>query len=176
MFCSCSSLQAGLYLASIDNLDGTTILKNELEVKKYLEDILNEPEYYTIKAYERTGVSYQIRRTKLIVHSFYVIFEGENNFRTLSFYGTATGFYSEGAWMIDGDSDRGSYIMYTEGENKWDVVETKTNTTINTVETVKNILNKIESNVTYYYKDHIDNRPNVDNCNTALYETLVEER
>jgi hypothetical protein len=62
VFCACSSLQAGVYLSSIDNLDGETILMNELAVKQYLEMILNYTENYTIKAYMRTGVNYQIKR------------------------------------------------------------------------------------------------------------------
>ncbi|MDR0387175.1 MAG: hypothetical protein LBH57_03985 [Treponema sp.] len=161
-------------MASIDKLDGDAILQNELEVKNYLETILNDPEHYMIKAYERTGVSAQIRRTELVVHSFYVIFE-EGDFHTLSFYGTNMGFYSEGAWIMDSNSDRESFIMYTESENKWDVIEIKTTNEIDIVETTKNILDKIKSNVTYYYKDHLDDRPNMDNCNTALYETLAEK-
>jgi hypothetical protein len=47
---------------------------------------------------------------------------------------------------------------------------------IDTMETVKNIIMKIDSDTTYYYRDHINNKPNMDKCNTALYETIVEEK
>jgi hypothetical protein len=47
--------------------------------------------------------------------------------------------------------------------------------TINTRETLRNIVNKINSGIMYYYNDHIINKPGVDNCNTALYEAIVRE-
>jgi hypothetical protein len=163
-----------LYLSSIDDIDGKTVLENEPEVKRYLQLLLIDPDYYSIKAYERTGVSYQIKRTKLLVHSFYVIIENKNIFHTLSFYGTSMGFYSEGAWRLDGDSDRISYTMYIQGSNEWDVKEIRIENGIAVYETARNIIEKIDSTVRYYYRDHINDKPNADNCNTALYETLVE--
>jgi hypothetical protein len=45
---------------------------------------------------------------------------------------------------------------------------------INTAKTLYNILLKINSNTTYYYKDHISDKPGKDSCITALQETLVE--
>ncbi|MDR1210783.1 MAG: hypothetical protein LBK40_00980, partial [Spirochaetaceae bacterium] len=70
--------------------------------------------------------------------------------------------------------DRDSYTRYIEGSNTWDVREIKIENGIAVYETARNIIDKINSTVRYYYRDHIKNRPNADNCNTALYETLVE--
>jgi hypothetical protein len=173
---SCSSLQAGVYLSSVDKMDKENILKNEMVVKTILEKMLIGPEYYTLKAYERTGINFQFRRTNLIVHSFYVIINQDGEYHTLSFYGTEIAFYSEGAWIIDSDADAQAYAMFLEGKNNWDVAEIRTENDINVQETIRNIVKRIESDVTYYYKDHIKNKPNMDNCNTALHETLVEQR
>jgi hypothetical protein len=83
-------------------------------------------------------------------------------------------FHSKGAWAIDTKSDRTSYELYIAGENKWDVEEIRTERGINTHRTVENILRKMDEGNTYYYKDHIKNLYGMDNCNTALMETLVE--
>jgi hypothetical protein len=165
-----------MYLSSIDNMDKESILKNEIVAKTILEKMLIRPEYYAFKAYERTGINFQFKRTKLIVHSFYVITSQDGEYHTLSFYGTEIAFYSEGAWIIDSDMDTQAYAMFLEGKNKWDVGEIKTENGIDVQETIKNIVRKIESDVTFYYKDHISNKPNMDNCNTALHETLVEQK
>jgi hypothetical protein len=172
---SCSSLEAGIYLSSIDNLDGESIKKNESAVKEYLEAILDEPENYAIRLYERNGISYQFKRTKLIYHSFYVITDGNDIHHTLSFYGTKIAFYSEGAWIMDGDSDKQAYELFVEGENKWDVIEIKFSSGIDLEKTIKNIIRKMENGVTYYYRDHLNDKSGMDNCNTAAYETLVKK-
>lgn len=176
---SCSSMHAGMYLVSVDrdDVDGKTILRNEPQVKAILENIIDSYENYTVKAFSRTGINFQIRQTKLLTHSFYVIIFNDNGeYHTLSFYGTQIAFRSEGAWAYDAVADISSYRMYLEGDNKWDVRELFPDDTINTRETVRNIIKKIDSDTTYYYKDHIVNKPRMDNCNTALYETIVREK
>jgi hypothetical protein len=176
-FCSCSSLRSGLYLSFIDKKNtGDSILAQEINVKEYLNKIIMEADRYTIKAYERTALNHQIKKTKLMVHSFYVISDSEGEYHTLSFYGTDINFYSEGAWVMDSYSDRYAYNMYKEGKNKKDVEEIKIGKGIEVDETVKAIKRKIESEVRYYYRDHIKDRDDVDNCNTALYETAVEKK
>ncbi|MDR1210909.1 MAG: hypothetical protein LBK40_01625, partial [Spirochaetaceae bacterium] len=72
-----------------------------------------------------------------------MITENENVYHTLSFYGTSMGFSSEGAWMLDGDSDRDSYTRYIEGSNTWDVREIKIENGIAVYETARNIIDKI---------------------------------
>jgi hypothetical protein len=155
-------------------MNGEDILKNEIKVKTILQEILIKPENYSIKAHERTGISFQFKRTELFVHSFYVIADKNGEYHTLSFYGTKIAFYSEGAWILDGDSDMTAYIMFLNEDNQWDVVVKEKE--IDLLETIGKIIKKIESNVTYYYKDHIKDKTNMDNCNTALYETLVERK
>jgi hypothetical protein len=174
MIQDCSSLQAGIYLSSVDPLKENEILENERGVKSFLADIITAPDNYVIKAYERIGVAFQIKRTRLLTHSFYVISGVNNEYHTLSFYGTKIAFYSEGAWIMDADSDFSSYKMFIEGQNNWDVKEIATKRKIDTERTVSNILSKIDSDITYYYKDHIKNKAERDNCNTALMETLAE--
>ena len=44
---------------------------------------------------------------------------------------------------------------------------------INVEETAENILDSIASATTYYLFDHTHDKPNVENCNTALYNTIA---
>jgi hypothetical protein len=175
-FYSCANLKAGIYLLTIDKLNGNEIKKNELYVREYLEGVLITPEEYDIEAYKRTGLSFQLKKTKLLEHSFFVITDQNSAYHTLSFYGTDFTFYSEGAWVLDSDSDLGSYNMYLVNNNKWDVAKIKTKSNIDVKETIINIIEKLDSNITFYYRDHIRKKPNMNNCNTMLYETLVEKR
>jgi hypothetical protein len=172
---SCSSLRAGVYLVFIDNNAGETILQNEPDVKTFLEQVIAQPENYSIKVFARTAVNYQLKRTKLMTHSYYLIGSKTGEFHTLSFYGTEISFYSKGAWTLDSRSDRSSYIMYLEGSNRWDVSELFAGSLIDAQKTAANIVDRMDSGIRYYYKDHVKNRPDVDNCNTALYETIVFE-
>jgi hypothetical protein len=172
---SCSSIQAGIYLVSIDDDNGETILQNESEVRLFLENIIEAYENYSIRAFARTGVNFQMHRSRLLTHSYYLLIHRNGEYHTLSFYGTKMTFRSEGAWALDADSDKVSYEMYFEGNNRWDVEEIYMGDIIDVRRTLTNIINKIDSSVTYYYKDHVTNKPNVDNCNTALYETIVLE-
>jgi hypothetical protein len=172
---SCSSLQAGIYELSIDQNNGDVILSKEPDVKYFLEYVYEFPENFTVTAFNRSGIKYSIKKTKLLNHSYYTLTDTDGNFHTLSFYGTKAALYSEGAWAMDTDADMNSYKSYLEGKNVWDVQEIKTDKGIDTERTVFNILRKINSNVTYYYKDHLSDKPNVDNCNTALQETIVEK-
>ena len=172
-FNSCSSIQAGIYLVSIDSLNGETILGNQLNVRVFLEDVIHSYDRYSIKAFERTGISFQFKRTKLLTHSFYLLINNTGEYHTLSFYGTNISFYSEGAWVLDADSDMESYNGYTIGNNRWDVIEVFLDNTIDVRKTLMNIIDKMDKGITFYYKDHIKKKPNVNNCNTALHETIA---
>jgi hypothetical protein len=167
-------LQAGFYLSSV-GINGREILENEAQVEQYLLAVLRDAGAYTVKAYERTGVSFQIKRTAVYTHAFYVIAADGTEYHTLSFYGTKIAFYSEGAWILDADSDMASYKSFIEGANTWDVAEIVIGRGIDAEQTAANILAKIGSDVAYYYKDHINNKAGRDNCNTALWETLAEK-
>jgi hypothetical protein len=170
---SCSSIQAGIYLISIDNDKGETILQDEPGVRVLLENIIESYENYSIRVFARTGVNFQMKRSRLLTHSYYLINNINGEYHTLSFYGTKMKFRSEGAWALDADSDKISYEMYLEDNNRWDVEELYREDTIDVRRTLANIINRMDSGITYYYKDHLTNKPNVDNCNTALYETVV---
>lgn len=162
-----------MYLVSIDENNGETILQNEPNVQAFLEHIAGSPNRYAIKAFARTAVNFQFKRTKLLTHSYYVIARGDGEYNTLSFYGTKMSFHSKGAWALDAASDKNSYAQYLEGSNRWDVQELFTERVINTGQTARNIIDRMGSGITYFYKDHITNKPQMDNCNTALYETIV---
>jgi len=175
LFLSCADFQAGLYLVFIDKYNGQEIKNNEPNVRAFLEKVLTSPENYKIELYKRTGISSQFKRTKLLEHSFYVISDQNGEYHTISFYGTAIAFSSQGTWAMDSDSDLGSYNMYLKKSNKWDVTKVITANSINVEGTVKNILKKADMNVYFYYKDHITKKPNMNNCNTAVDETIVFE-
>ena len=162
-----------MYFVSIDDKSGQTILQNEPNVKIFLKNVVDSHENYSIKVFARTAVNFQFKRTKLLTHSYYLIISSDGEFHTLSFYGTEMSFYSKGAWALDAKSDRNSYIMYLEGNNQWDIDEIFPEIIIDTQKTAGNIIDRMDSGITYYYKDHVRNRPNMDNCNTALHETVV---
>ena len=76
---------------------------------------------------------------------------------------------------MDTDSDMSSYSIFTAGGNNWKILEIETGSGIDTAETVRNVIGKIDSGVTFYYRDHIKKKPGMNNCNTALWETLVKK-
>jgi hypothetical protein len=63
--------------------------------------------------------------------------------------------------------------MYLEGKNKRDLIELFPEYTIDTKLTLKNIIKIIDSGVHYYFRNHLARKPQVNNCNTALYTTVV---
>jgi hypothetical protein len=162
-----------LFLVSF-HYDGDEVLRKEPEVALFLEGILESPEEYRMNAYVRRTLASNIRGSALKRHSFYVINGAGEGYHTLSFSGTGKLFYSEGAWAMDTESDRDSYEKYLNGKNDWEVMEMETINGINTAKTIYNIICKINSNTTYYYKDHIHDKPGTDSCITAIGETLVE--
>ena len=169
----CTSLYAyGIVLAT--KYDGVTVLQKEGDVKGILEQMRKGADRYIMKAYTRTAISYKVRKTNDTTHSFYVITCDDEMYITLSFSATGKWATSKGAWAINTDTDVSSYENYLMGENRWYVEEIKTNKGINTLRTITNILGKIESDITYYYRAPVNKDDKMDNCNTALLETLVE--
>ena len=174
MFSSCSSIQTSLYVLILDTKNGDQILANEPNVREFLENILDSPDEYVTTAYERCITKDQKKRTKLMTHSYYVFSNpSRNEYHTISFFGTQFTFYSRGAWAMDTDLDMASYRNYIAGKKRWDVVEIEAGSGIDTEETIKNIIKKMDEGVHYYYRDHLKNRPGMDNCNTALWETIT---
>ena len=169
---SCSSIQAGLYVSFIDKYNGVQVLENEGNVRFFLENIIINPADYDITAYERTGIKAQLKRSRLLTHSYFLITNTRNGeFNTLSYYGTKIAPYSTGAWTMNSDSDVLSYMDYINGNNGWDVKKKEAD--IDTLRTTKNIIGKMDSDVSYYYRAHIKKKPGFENCNTALWDTLV---
>jgi hypothetical protein len=170
---SCASLQAFGFIIAI-KYDGTIVLDNEKNVTSYLEYIARNYNDYSMKAFDRKAISQRIRKTKSTTHSFYVIYMTDGSYQTLSFSATSKWATSEGAWALNTETDIESYVSYLEGNNDWEVEKIIPNTTIDTRLTVMNILAKIRSNTTYYFRSSLNKRNNHDNCNTALWETLVK--
>jgi hypothetical protein len=170
---ACSSMGAGFYNVFIDHTSGEIILNNQPNVKILLENIIDSDEKYSIRAFMRTALRFQHKRTKLLAHSFYLLVGNSGEYHTLSYYGTKFAPYSEGAWVVDADADMESYKMYQDGNNEWDVIEIFSEKTIDTRKTLENIIDRMSNGITYYYMDHIRDKANVDNCNTALYETVT---
>ena len=160
--------------SSVKNKDGETIFQNQQRLKSVLENLAEEYDNYSLEAFSRrTQIRFPSKRSKLFVHSFYLIKLNDEDYHTLSFANSKFVFSSEGAWLFDKESDRTSYKTYIEGHNKWNVVNLFPGKIINVKTTLKNIIETINSGVEYYYKDHLKPRPNALNCNTALYETIL---
>jgi len=170
---SCSEIKIGIELLMRD-LDGNELIKNEVKVKRDLETLLLTPGEYRITGYTRRIFSPEIKRTPSRYHSFYVVTSNDLSFFTLSFSGTKKTMYSEGAWAINTEPDLNSYTSFKYGPNDWDVQEILITRGINTEMTIKKVLYRIDNNITYYYNDHIDNKSGMENCNTAVQNTLIE--
>jgi len=173
---SCTTFQENLYVEYIDSNTGDYFLMHEDDVKQYLENVLNSSGFFTIRAYTRDVFSSQKKKTKLLTHSFYVITNNTGEHHTISFYGSKVDIYSRGVWVMDADGDRFAYNSFIAGNNKWDVSGIIIPHEIDIGKTIENIIYMIENPVRYYYKDHLTNKSNMYNCNTALIETLVEKK
>jgi len=173
---SCSSVQAGLYSSFVNEDNVGEIIANEKSIITFLENVLDKSDEYTLSVYERNLTKQQMKKTKLMHHRYYVIKSvSSDKYHTVSFYGTEMAFYSDGVWVMDSNSDRAASDGYIAGKNKWDVAVVVKDYEIEKEETIKNIISRIENRVSYYYRDHIKDRPGVDNCNTAVRETLVRK-
>jgi hypothetical protein len=158
--------------------DGGEYIADEARVKSFLETVAARSGDYRVRAFERRAIKAGGKRSASLLHSFYVITDRNGVWRTLSFSGTSRWFFSQGAWTLDTVSDTGSYLGFLTGDNGWDVREIRhagagSLAAIDPYLTAVKILAKIAGGVTYYYNDHLDNKANRDNCNTALFETIT---
>jgi Flp pilus assembly protein TadG len=156
--------------------DGKAVIENEKNVALYLENIMQNHGGYAMRAFERKAISYKTQKTGTTTHSFYVLYTDDSDYHTLSFSATGKWATSQGAWAVDTETDIESYAEYLNGTNVWEVSEIATTNGINTLLTIENVLAKIRSNTTYYYRASIDKNDKHDNCNSALLETLVENQ
>jgi len=148
-------------------------VSNNADVRVFLENVYNSFENYIIQTFSRTALSYRYNRSNLLTHSFYVFIDNEGEYNTLSFNGKGMKMRSTGSWIINSLTDFSSYTMYLNGNNRWDVEEIFNEDNKDVKSTIINIINQMDSGITYYYRDHIKSQPNTNNCNTALFQTLA---
>jgi hypothetical protein len=170
---SCTTIKIGIELIR-QGFDGSDLIEKEGEVKKILETISLSPENYTMAAYTRRAFTPEFKRTKILYHSFYTVTDGGTFLITLSFCGTRIKTKSKGVWAINTEADMQSYLRYKNAINDWEVMEIAVDNGINTEMTINNILNHMEKDIIYYYKDHIKDKKGMENCITALHNTLVQ--
>jgi hypothetical protein len=170
---SCSTLNAGFYLSTIDPKDMKAPLQTESEVKEFLQQVYESSENYTMAAFTRTAIKSDIKKSKTFIHAYYVIHNNDGQFWTVSFNGTAFAPYSQGVWALNTESDITSYKSYLHGKNAWSVDKIMAEESVKAKETISNIIQKLDSHMMYYYKDHVYDKPNYSNCVTALNETHV---
>jgi len=164
----------GYAIALTTKFDHKKTIENEKNVIICLKDIIQNYGDYSMRAFNRTAISYKVRKTSETTHSFYVITKADGTYRTLSYSATGKFATSKGAWVMDTEGDISSYIDYSEGSNIWDVEEYMTKNGINTLLTINNVLAKTQSNIKYFFRARVNKNDKYDNCNTAVLETLVE--
>jgi hypothetical protein len=149
----CASVQANKDL----NTTPDNLLRgdpsNPLRVKEYLLSILASPEGYEVKAYNRRAYSVDTRKTLFVAHSFYVFFKNGEMEHTLVFTATPKGSELDGCWMLDAATDRDSYHLYITSDNPWEVEEyqgPRGETTLDLLQTVQNILNRLDKHYTFF--------------------------
>jgi len=170
---SCAFLHAYSIVLAVD-FDGNKVIRNEKDVVSYLENVVENYEDYSMKAFERKAISVTVDKKPGYIHCFYVIFNKDETYHTLSYSATGKFAASKGAWAMDTETDIESYVFYLSGDNKWEVEEITTKNGINTLLTINNVLSKIRNKTTYYFRSRVNKDNKHDNCYTALYETLAE--
>jgi hypothetical protein len=173
LFPSCSSIYSSF--VNEYNIDET--IAKEKNIPAFLKNALDNACDYAISVCERTPTHIVKKKTKLMRHLFYVFKPlSSDEYNTLGFFGSDFSFFSPGVWILNSNSDVAAYEEYLAGKKStWDFSLFETSDNIDTAETVKKLIDKIENRVSYYYKDHLDDKPGVDNCNTAIMETLVRK-
>ena len=164
----------GYSIALTTKYDHKKTIENEKYVIIYLKDVIQNHGDYKMRAFDRTAISYKVQKTPETTHSFYVIYKPDGTFNTLSYSATGKFATSKGVWVMDTETDISSYTEYSQGNNRWEVEEIKTNRGINTLPTISNVLAKTQSNNRYFFRARVNKNDKYDNCNTGVLETLVE--
>ena len=164
--------------ASMPNQSDQELLyQNQQHLKIFLNNIVYSYQNYSVEAFaDRTQISYWLKRTKLLTHSFFVITLEDGEYHTLSYSNAKPFLICEGKWILNKKTDIASYGSYIEGKNFRDVIKLFPEEAKNSSHTLVNIIDTINSGVKYYYRDHLKSRPDFFNCNTALSETIVFEQ
>jgi len=154
-------------------------LKNEpitdqQNLLSFLEDIVNSQEDFSVEALNRRAFNPLIKQTKLLTHSYYLINLNDEKYLTLSFSNKKFIFlYSDGIWVINKKTDISSHKLFIKGNNPWKVNYLFAENTIDERQTLKNIINSLEHDMKFYYRDHLKSKPNSFNCNSAIFETVM---
>jgi len=166
IICSCSSIPA----ADIE------IINDQFELIVFLEDIVNSQDIFSVEAFSRKTFSPGTKQTKLMTHSFYLIKLTDGSYYTLSFSNAnlkVFKFYDDGIWILNKATDINSYKLFIKGNNIWNVGYLHEENILDAYQIINNIISSININTKYYYKDHLKDKPNSLNCNSALNETVA---
>ena len=97
------------------------INSHESKVITVLDRILKNPNFFEFSVYERKALG-KGKRNEILTHSLYVIRNiSIPEEMTLSYNGTETAPFSEGAWILNTDMDIDSYYSYSRGNNSYDM-------------------------------------------------------
>ena len=152
------------------------INSHESKVITVLDRILKNPNFFEFSVYERKALG-KGKRNEILTHSLYVIRNiSIPEEMTLSYNGTETAPFSEGAWILNTDMDIDSYYSYSRGNNSYDMRLLVSSEYIDTEQTARKIKESIKSDIAYFFLDHKINLKEHENCNTALFGTLVPKK
>ena len=152
------------------------INSHESKVITLLDRILKNPNFFEFSVYERKALG-KGKRNEILTHSLYVIKNTVSpEEMTLSYNGTETAPFSEGAWILNTDMDIDSYYNYSRGNNSYDMRLLVSSEYIDTEQTARKIKESIKSDIAYFFLDHKINLKEHENCNTALFGTLVPKK
>lgn len=177
---------------------------NPLKVKEYLESVVALPGGRQVQAFNRRAYSTDNKKTLFTFHSFYVFSKEGELEHTLVYTATPKGSELNGTWMLDAQSDLDSYDLYLNADNPWEVEEYKNPRSelgLDFQKTTESILERVEKNYSFFGPSSIRNLPwyhllwlslapppiltlgsvlvvsiHKDNCNSAIFETMVWER
>ena len=152
------------------------INSHESKVITVLDRILKNPNFFEFSVYERKALG-KGKRNEILTHNLYVIRNiSIPEEMTLSYNGTETAPFSEGAWILNTDMDIDSYYSYSRGNNSYDMRLLVSSEYIDTEQTARKIKESIKSDIAYFFLDHKINLKEHENCNTALFSTLVPKK
>jgi hypothetical protein len=162
LFTGCASVQATKDLNTTPENIKRGDPGNSSRVKEYLQGILASPEGYEVKIYKRKAYSINTKKNLFLYHTFYVFFEDGKMEHTLVFTATPKGSERDGSWMLDAGTDVDSYNLYMTSDNPWGVEEYQGphgETALDTLQTTKNILERMEKDYTFFGAAHVKNLP-----------------
>jgi hypothetical protein len=153
LFVGCASIQANKDLNTTPDNLARGDPSNSIKVKEYLRHILDSPEGYEVKAYNRKPYSVNNKKTLFMTHSFYVFFKDGDMEHTLVFTATPKGSEQNGSWMLDATTDVDSYNLFLSADNPWEVEEYQGphgETKLDAVQTAQRILARLEKGYAFF--------------------------